>query len=179
MAPTVGYANNATAMYKLEIGPSLVGTDELKKSSNSADAKRTTQSAHTDQAIHAAVRWLIPPIPRLCCLARSVTTPHYSTTVSQALRSALRAGVPRKYPPAPATHEGMVVPRIWRGDTSYLTSFSNNGEYTPITFSEATQSLSNGLRGDSNGKYSRNLTGGSHAPSLTCFQTLASTIPYR
>jgi hypothetical protein len=37
------------------------------------------------------------------------------------------------------------------GDRSLLISFSINGEYTPITFSEATQSLSNGLRGDSNG----------------------------
>jgi hypothetical protein len=37
------------------------------------------------------------------------------------------------------------------GDKSHLTSFSIDGEYTPITFSEATQSLSNGLRVDSDG----------------------------
>src|SRR5215212_11796132 len=86
MAPTVGYANNGTAMYKLEIGPALVGTDGLKKSSNSADAKRATQSAHTDQAIQAEVRRFIPPTPLPCSLAPSVTTPLYSTTVSQALR---------------------------------------------------------------------------------------------
>jgi hypothetical protein len=53
----------------------------------------------------------------------------------------------------------MVVPRIWRGDTSHLTSFSNNGEYTPTTSSEATQSLSNVLRVDSNGWVLVNRTG--------------------
>ena len=37
------------------------------------------------------------------------------------------------------------------GDTGYLTRFSANSEYTSITFSEATQSLFNVLRGDSNG----------------------------
>ena len=31
-------------------------------------------------------------------------------------------------------------------ETGYITSFSIDGEYTSITFSEATQSLSNGLR---------------------------------
>jgi hypothetical protein len=36
------------------------------------------------------------------------------------------------------------------GITSFLTSFSVDGEHTSITFSEATQSLSNGLRGDPN-----------------------------
>src|ERR671921_532593 len=91
MAPTVGYANKAIAMYKLENGPPLVGTDELKKSSNSAEAKRTTQSAHTDQAIHAAVRFFVPPTPRPCSLvAPSATISLYGTTVSQTLRRPLR-----------------------------------------------------------------------------------------
>jgi hypothetical protein len=31
------------------------------------------------------------------------------------------------------TYEDMVVPRMWRRDTSHLTSFSNNGEYTSNT----------------------------------------------
>jgi len=31
-------------------------------------------------------------------------------------------------------------------ETGYITSFSIDGEYTSITFSEATQCLSNGLR---------------------------------
>jgi hypothetical protein len=64
------------------------------------------------------------------------------------------------------------------GDTSHLTSFSIDGEYTPITSSEATQSLSNGLRGDSNGEVSTNLTGDCRPSSLICFQTLASTISF-
>ena len=34
-------------------------------------------------------------------------------------------------------------------DKSLLTSFSIDGEYASITLSEATQSLSNGLRSDS------------------------------
>jgi hypothetical protein len=37
-----------------------------------------------------------PPIPPPCSLARSVTTPLYSTTVSQALRQTLRVGVLRE-----------------------------------------------------------------------------------
>jgi hypothetical protein len=49
------------------------------------------ESAHSDQANQAAVRRLIPPIPRPCSLAPSVTTLLYSTTVSQALRQTLRA----------------------------------------------------------------------------------------
>jgi hypothetical protein len=56
------------------------------------------------------------------------------------------------------------------GDMSILTSFSIDGEYTPITSSEATQSLSNGLRGDSNGEVSTNLTGDCRPSSSTCCQ---------
>src|SRR5918997_4221521 len=82
---------------------------------------RTTHSRHSDQASHAAVRRLIPPTSRSCSLAPSVTTPLYNTTVCQALRQTLRAGVPREYPPVAATHEDMVVPRMWRGGTSDLT----------------------------------------------------------
>jgi hypothetical protein len=36
------------------------------------------ETAHKDPANHAAARWLILPIPRLCSLAPSVTTPLYS-----------------------------------------------------------------------------------------------------
>src|SRR5215208_805841 len=49
----------------------------------------------SDQASHAAVRALMPPIPRLCFLAPTVTPPLYSTTVSQTLRSSFSAGVSR------------------------------------------------------------------------------------
>src|SRR3712207_5270119 len=48
------------------------------------------ENAHMDHAIHMAVRCLIPPTTRSCSLAPSVTTPLYSTIVSQALRNALR-----------------------------------------------------------------------------------------
>src|SRR5215204_6507022 len=46
------------------------------------------ESTHIDHASHVvAVRRLTPPTPRPCSLAPSVTTPLYSTTVSQTLRS--------------------------------------------------------------------------------------------
>ena len=77
MAPTVGYANNATATNKSKIGPPLLGTEGLKKSSNTADATRATQSAHTDQAIHAAVRRFIPSTLFPCCaLCHNLTLGH-------------------------------------------------------------------------------------------------------
>src|SRR5215207_7910066 len=45
------------------------------------------ESAHTAQASQGVVRVLIPPsLPCPCSLVPSVTTPLYSTTVSQALR---------------------------------------------------------------------------------------------
>src|SRR3712207_610876 len=49
-----------------------------------------THSAHSDHASQEAARVLIPPTPRPCSLAPSVTTPLYSTTVSYSLRNALR-----------------------------------------------------------------------------------------
>jgi hypothetical protein len=49
-----------------------------------------TDSAISDHAIHVAARVPIPPIPRFCSLAPSVTTPLYSTAVSQTLRQPLR-----------------------------------------------------------------------------------------
>src|SRR5215204_3082600 len=42
------------------------------------------------QAGQAAERALIPPIPRPCSLAPSLTTPLYSISVSKALRQSLR-----------------------------------------------------------------------------------------
>jgi hypothetical protein len=73
-----------------------------------------------------------------------------------------------------------LVPRGCKGgDAGSLTSFSANDECISITFSEATQSLSNGLHGDSNGGVPRNFTGDSRASSLTCLPTLASTASSR
>src|SRR5215210_6216500 len=109
------------------------GTGGLYRASTTAEAANATHSAHSDQANQVAVRGLITLTPRPCSLAPSVTTPLYSTTVSQALRQPLRAGVPREYPPVPATHEDMVASRMWRGDTSHLISFSIDGEYRSNT----------------------------------------------
>ena len=69
-------------------------------------------------------------------------------------------------------HEDMGVQRMWRWGSSLLTRFSVTSEHCHNTSSETTQSLSNGLRGDSNGRVSRNLTRDSRASSLTCLQTL-------
>src|SRR5918996_1914970 len=84
--------------------------------------------AHIDHAIQVAARGLIPPIPCSCSLAPSVTTPLYSTTVSQALRQTLRGkGLnnidPHQLPTSTWWSRGC------EGDTSHLTSFSNNGEH--------------------------------------------------
>src|SRR5688500_204669 len=49
-------------------------------------AASTKHTANSDQANHAALRWLIQLTPRLCSLVPSITIPLYSTTVSQALR---------------------------------------------------------------------------------------------
>src|SRR5918995_5924255 len=48
------------------------------------------ESADADHASHAALRPLIVPPARPCSLVPSLTTPLYSTTVSQALRQTLR-----------------------------------------------------------------------------------------
>src|SRR5215208_6224722 len=56
------------------------------------------ESAHTAQASQEAIRMLIPPsLPCPCSLVPSVTTPLYSTIVSQALRQTLRSGVMRYF----------------------------------------------------------------------------------
>src|SRR5215216_3434553 len=51
----------------------------------------TKHATHIHQASRVAVRALILPTPRSCCLALSVTTPLYNTTGPQALRKALRS----------------------------------------------------------------------------------------
>src|SRR5215211_6807206 len=75
------------------------GADQPRTISNSDSAKINRLTVHTDQAIQAAVRWLIPPTPSPCFPALAVTTPLYSTTVSKALRNALRgSNLQRKFP---------------------------------------------------------------------------------
>src|SRR5918993_181020 len=82
-------------------------------------------------------RVLILPTPRPCSFVPSVTTPLYSTTVSQPLRQTLRGEVPKGYPPAPATTRTLGgTEDMEREDTSYLTRFSIDGEYNSNTFSE-------------------------------------------
>src|ERR687898_2951198 len=95
-APTAGYASDSTPVSTAKPGeylnpPSSKGSSSVMKSSTRASVMSTTHTAHSDQANHAAVRRLILPFPRPCSLAPSVTTPLYSTTVSQALRQTLRA----------------------------------------------------------------------------------------
>src|SRR5829696_1316307 len=55
-----------------------------------AAAHRTSESAASDHASQEAARGLIPPAPRPCSLALTVTTPLYRTSVSQALWLPLR-----------------------------------------------------------------------------------------
>src|SRR5688500_17962399 len=130
-----------------------------------------THTRHSDQASHAAVRRLIPPTPRSCSLAPSVTTPLYNTTVSQPLRQTLRGEVPIGYLPVPATHEDMVVPEIFRCRTQAVSPVSVLMVNIILTPSQRplraslTVSAANLMDG-----YSRNLRGDSHASSLTILQ---------
>src|ERR687894_273257 len=67
------------------------GWEKFRTRRRKLRAVSAKEVAHMDQANLAAVRLLIPPTTRSCCLAPSVTTSLYSTTVSQALRQTLRA----------------------------------------------------------------------------------------
>jgi hypothetical protein len=120
---------------------------------------------------------LILSFPRPCSIAPSVTTPLYSTTVSQPLRQTLRGTGPTEYPPVPATHGTNWHRGSGGGDTCFLTSFNVDGERFLNTSSETAQSLSNALRADSNGEVLENRTGdprgcfsSSHAlkPNISC-----------
>src|SRR5215211_4698568 len=66
-----------------------------RKPKTTVSTTSSTVSAHSDQASQAAARVLIPPTARLCSLAPSVTTHHFT-----ALSSPKRHG--RRY--AGATH---------------------------------------------------------------------------
>jgi hypothetical protein len=63
---------------------------------------------------------------------------------------------------------------VW--DTRFLTSFSIDGEYASISFSEATQSLSNGLRGGSNGRVLQKPYRGLSRLVFDLLSALASTV---
>src|SRR5215203_5519623 len=98
-APTKGKARKGSEKMSTALRPpvpqELGGcTDRVTKSLPSCCTNITSESAPSDHASQVAVRRLISPTPRPCCsLALSVTTPLYSTTVSQALRNALRGSV--------------------------------------------------------------------------------------
>ena len=68
-----------------------VGVDAFMTWNATLTATAANESAQSDQASQAAVRVLIPPTSCPCSLARSVTIPLYSTTVSRTLRQPLRA----------------------------------------------------------------------------------------
>src|SRR5215208_2378618 len=85
-APTVGNASESTPISRAKAGPGLcpggpgLSTSPVRNSSKRASTMSATHTAHSDQANHAAVRWLIPPIPLLCFLVPFVTTitlPYY------------------------------------------------------------------------------------------------------
>src|SRR5919112_2520965 len=91
-APTIGNASESTPVSTAKPGPGLSPgspaeiTSPVRKSSKMASPTRATHTAHSDQANHAAVRWLIGLTPRPCFLVPSVTIPLYSATVFQALQ---------------------------------------------------------------------------------------------
>src|SRR5215207_3349753 len=91
-APT--YATRERAWSRHGLHPLGSGVDQPKTISTRVNAMSNRLTAHTDQASHAAARVLIPPTSLPCPLAPSVTAPLYSTTVSKALRSALRGELP-------------------------------------------------------------------------------------
>src|SRR5215212_5375478 len=143
-APTVGNASQSTPVSTAKPSPGLSprssggrGTSPVRKSSERASPMSATQTAHNDLANQAAVRPLILPTPRSSSLAPSATTPLYSTTVSQALRQPLRGkGLNNIDPHHRPRGYGGGPEDVEVGDTSLLTSFSIDGEYTSDTLSE-------------------------------------------
>src|SRR5215212_11214212 len=78
-APTSGKARKATPKMSTSLTPAVpqeLGgcTDRVRKDNTTVATNMVTERAPSDQASHAAVRVLILPSPRLCCLAPSVTT---------------------------------------------------------------------------------------------------------
>src|SRR5918995_3439607 len=106
-APTVGNASESNPVSTAKPGPGLCPgipagiTSLVRKSSKRASPMSTTHTAQSDQADHAAVRWVIPPIPLPCFLVPFVTTitlqdyllPSTTTTATGAYWSANRINV--------------------------------------------------------------------------------------
>src|SRR5215208_1508378 len=79
-APTIGNASESNPVSRAKPGPGLCPgrpagiTSLVRKSSKRASPMSATHTAQSDQANHAAARWLIPPIPLPCFLVPFVTT---------------------------------------------------------------------------------------------------------
>src|ERR671921_2608834 len=81
MAPTVT-SITTSAFWNQKSGMGAFGYRRFRTTRTRLSTVSVTVTAHSDQANQAAVRRLIPPIPRPCSFAHSVTASHYSTTVS-------------------------------------------------------------------------------------------------
>src|SRR5215204_859473 len=72
----------------------MVASERSSKTmSTTLRAVSVKEKAHADHASQMVARLLILSTPRPCAFAPSVTTPLYSTTVSQALRQSLRGSL--------------------------------------------------------------------------------------
>src|SRR5215210_8400398 len=95
-APTMGKARKSK---KLTVSPTVptvnqspeACADRGRASSTPVATNMATERPASDHASHAAARALILPAPESCSFVPSVTIPLYRTTVSQALRLALRS----------------------------------------------------------------------------------------
>src|SRR5215218_531252 len=91
-APTRGKARKGKKLNTLPTAPRVFHSpgesiDRASTCKAMAATNMITERAASDQASQAAVRVLIPPVPRSCCChAPSVTTPLYTTTVPRTLR---------------------------------------------------------------------------------------------
>src|SRR5215210_6280221 len=95
-APTRGNGMKGTRKMSAALSPpvpQVVGgcTDRVRIYNTTLAAHRTSESAASDQDNQNATRVSIPPPSRPRSLAASITTPLYSTTVSQSLRQTLRS----------------------------------------------------------------------------------------
>src|SRR5687767_500282 len=89
-APTIGKAKKGTKLNRpltVSTLTQLLGDCADRASTYSAALAKNmaTETPASDQASQEATRVLIPPTPRPCSLAPSVTIPLYSTTVSKVL----------------------------------------------------------------------------------------------
>src|SRR5215213_7884284 len=82
------------------------------------------ESAHSDQASQAAVRWLVGLTPRPCCLIPSVTTALYSTTASQALRQTLRGSLSKPRRAELSKYHPVIGKRCMLASTKLMADFS-------------------------------------------------------